>query len=272
MAKTRRQFARSGRNKLGQFYADAHNKIIATLLSKQSTIDSRRRAKQLLVEINDVIDRLDERTQAFIAKQIPKNYMLHAEVALKEARKFAKDVRFTKIHEEAIQAFVDRSQLEFATALQVTKRKAQQLVSRTLQENITRIIAREKILGGGLEPTASEVTTLLKNQGITGLVDKRGRNLNIESYAKTLVYTQFAESGRLAVNNVALQNGFDLVRISSHNSSHAECRVWEGRVVSITGATKGFPTLEEVKASGWGHPGCQHTYTIVDPMDAEDLY
>ena len=39
---------------------------------------------------------------------------------------------------------------------------------------------------------------------------------------------------------------------------------WEGRIVSLTGATDGFPTMEEAKADGLFHPNCTHRIEYLD--------
>lgn len=262
--RTKRQMLKADSAKLAGFYADAHNKLVRILVSKQSSITSRSRAKEMLGEIRSVIDGLETRTKRYVENAIPLTYNRFAKEAVQTIKKSTGKAKFTLIHEEAIKAFIDETNTKFATGLTATTRTAQTIVSQALRNNLQKEIAKAKILGSTLDDTAKELVKQIEAQGITGLVDKRGRQLNIASYAKTLAYTQFAESGRLAVQNVALENGFDLVIVSSHNSAHKECAVWEGRVLSLTGATKGFPTLEEAKASGIFHPNCQHTYTIID--------
>jgi len=262
--RTKRQLAKDDAKQLAGFYSDAHNKLVQTITDKSSTIQSRARAKELLANLNVIIDSLDERTQRFIDKNIPIHYSRHANDAAKEIKAITGAVKFTKIHEEAALSFVDRVKSKFAVALTATKRKAQGIVNTILQDNITRSLAASKIIGETLDDATKNVIKQIAEQGITGVVDKAGRELNIASYARTLAYTEIAEAGRTGVKNVALQNGFDLVIVSSHNSAHEECARWEGKVLSLTGATKGYKTLDYAKSKGLFHPNCQHTYTIID--------
>ena len=44
---------------------------------------------------------------------------------------------------------------------------------------------------------------------------------------------------------------------------------WQGKVLSITGKTKGYPTLEEAKAAGLFHPNCRHAYGLHIDLDKE---
>src|SRR5690606_37576968 len=48
--------------------------------------------------------------------------------------------------------------------------------------------------------------------------------------------------------------------IISHN-----CRPWEGRVLSLSGATPGYPTLAEAQGSGLFHPSCTHSVSAYIP-------
>ncbi len=60
--------------------------------------------------------------------------------------------------------------------------------------------------------------------------------------------------------NSLINEGHDLVRIVTNGAKDA-CRNWEGRILSLTGATPGFPTLSDAKASGEVfHPRCRHRF------------
>ena len=266
--RTKRQLARDDAKELAEFYSSAHNKLVRILVEGQASLTSRKRAKEMLFEVRQVIDGLDQRTQRFIENKIPIHYTRHAKDALKNVKSI--DVRFTKVHENAIKAFADSTKDKFAIGLATTERKASQVINQTLQKNITREIAKGQIIGSSLPEITDDVIKQIENQGITGLVDKRGRNLNIAAYAKTLAYTEIANAGRTAVANAALQYDLDLVVVSSHNSKHHECAIFENKVLSITGKTKGYPTIEDARNVGLFHPGCLHSYTIIDPEDITD--
>ena len=49
------------------------------------------------------------------------------------------------------------------------------------------------------------------------------------------------------------------------------CARWEGRLVSITGATKGLPTLADAEADGLFHPNCVHRIEYVDDDELPEL-
>jgi hypothetical protein len=52
--------------------------------------------------------------------------------------------------------------------------------------------------------------------------------------------------------------GHDLAIISGNTAGCEACAPWEGVVVSIDGATEGYPTLDEAEGDGLFHPNCGH--------------
>jgi hypothetical protein len=69
--------------------------------------------------------------------------------------------------------------------------------------------------------------------------------------------------------NRLVEQGHDLVKISTHIGACPLCEPWQGKVLSITGKTKGYPTLEEAKAAGLFHPNCRHAYGLYIDLDKE---
>ena len=73
-----------------------------------------------------------------------------------------------------------------------------------------------------------------------------------------LTRTVMANTQWDAYQDPLIQSGHDLVRASRHGATDP-CSKWEGRVLSLTGATEGCPTLEEAKTTNEiFHPRCRH--------------
>ena len=51
-----------------------------------------------------------------------------------------------------------------------------------------------------------------------------------------------------------------------------KCAVWENRLLSISGATKGLPTVDDAIAEGLFHPNCTHSLSEVDDYTREEEY
>jgi len=63
--------------------------------------------------------------------------------------------------------------------------------------------------------------------------------------------------------NRLAEQGHDLIKVSTHRGACPLCEPWQGKILSITGKTKGYPTLEEAKADGLFHPNCYSKDTEV---------
>jgi hypothetical protein len=77
------------------------------------------------------------------------------------------------------------------------------------------------------------------------------------------------EAHLTGTGNRLLENGRDLVKVSTHPNACEKCRPWEGKVLTLTGKTPGYPTLQEAKDTGLFHPRCEHAYGLYIDLDAE---
>lgn len=48
------------------------------------------------------------------------------------------------------------------------------------------------------------------------------------------------------------------------------CAPWNGKVLSLTGQTPGYPTLEEAEGAGLFHPNCRHASSLYIPENEEE--
>ncbi|WP_427870552.1 phage minor capsid protein [Leucobacter luti] len=109
--------------------------------------------------------------------------------------------------------------------------------------------------------------------GITGFVDKSGRNWRIGSYAEMATRTAAARAWRdQSVASMATA-GIETFTPIIGNDACANCAAWAGRVLTeartevlkmVPHAITGEPTalridgtLEQARAAGWGHPNCR---------------
>ena len=105
----------------------------------------------------------------------------------------------------------------------------------------------------------------LMRKGMTGLVDRRGRRWRLSHYSRLVISTTTSEAANRGVADAVTAVGRDLVRISRPEGAtgchhHPDdpnnpCRALEGQVVSLTGASPGYPVLEELPPF---HPFCSH--------------
>lgn len=72
-----------------------------------------------------------------------------------------------------------------------------------------------------------------------------------------------------SVTQRAKELGRDLVKISTHKTDCPLCKPWQGKILSITGKTKGYPTLDEARTAGLFHDGCRHAMGLHIDLDKE---
>lgn len=110
-----------------------------------------------------------------------------------------------------------------------------------------------------------DVRRLVRQDGVTGFVDRAGKRWALDTYAEMVVRTTTREAvvqGSLAR---MAAHGINLARVSRHASSCDVCKPWEGALVSLDGQTTAFQgeavaSLGALPNSGPPfHPRCRHT-------------
>lgn len=105
---------------------------------------------------------------------------------------------------------------------------------------------------------AQAVLDRFANRGITGFVDRAGREWDIASYSEMATRTGVAHASRAGHQDTLRESGFDLVIVSTSPARCPLCDPWEGRVLSMSGTSRRFPSLADAQAAGLFHPNCTH--------------
>jgi hypothetical protein len=103
----------------------------------------------------------------------------------------------------------------------------------------------------------------LDERGITGFIDKRGRAWTLRNYSEMSARTVTAQARIRAKEMEFLAHGQDLVIVSVHFPTCPLCLPWSGRILSLTGQTEGYPTIETARGEGLFHPNCLHNVSLV---------
>lgn len=103
-------------------------------------------------------------------------------------------------------------------------------------------------------------------------IDRSGTKWPLKSYFETLARTEFMNAGRASYDDKMAEEGFDVMRLTYSGGSCEKCARFEGRLFSLTGATSGLPTKEELEAAGVFHPNCTHSYSLVPDFVRERDY
>ena len=87
-----------------------------------------------------------------------------------------------------------------------------------------------------------------------------GSKHTLREYTEMLTATTILDAKRNATFEFIRNNPTDLVQVSIEGSSHVGCAVWEGEILSVSGADPNFRSLDEAMGSdGLFHPRCAHS-------------
>lgn len=252
--------------KLTTLYQSAYAQMAAEITNASSFGVAHRRA--LMAQIRQILTELGNESLAILEKDIEKQYETGAKEAVDQLKQVDADIPvtqgFNRIHKEAITALVDDTQTAFAESIQGVNRSVRSLLTRTLKEQLTQQMAYGKLSGQPLRNTKAILTDLLQNEGFSALKDKAGRTWTLDRYTEMLIRTKGVEARNRGLANRVAENGYDLVQVSSHGAKD-NCGPWEGKILSTTGQTPGYPLVREAEAAGLFHPNCRHAINVIVP-------
>lgn len=225
--------------------------------------------KAILKQIEGILQQLNVDVDEFVKGELPKFYISGANDAVAQLSNIGAEVGisegFNRIHTRAIIALVEDTQSHLQESIRGVYRSATNLLNRQTRDLITQQIAKGFIAGEALRTTRLAIKGVLQEQGLSAIVDKAGRSWSLDRYAEMLFRTKVVEARNRGMVNRLVENGYDLVQVSSHPGSCPLCAPWQGKILSMTGATKQYPTLTEAQSSGLFHPNCRHAINVVAP-------
>ena len=248
-------------------YQSAYKDVVETIVD--ATESGKIQKAKVLATIKVRLAELGEDVDKWAKANIPQYYLDGANVAIQDIRELGVDVNKTSglavINKQAIEALVSETSDSLFASITGVQRNASNIVNNAIRQQTNFIIADGKLKGEALKTISSGVQQTIKDGGLGALTDKAGKRWSYEAYANMLVRTKSVEARNQGLANRMLQNGYDLVQVTRHNSKHEACRKWEGKILSITGNTPGYPTLAEATASGIFHPNCKHAINVINP-------
>lgn len=124
----------------------------------------------------------------------------------------------------------------------------------------------------GRRRVAQQLLDTFNKKGITGFVDKAGRNWNLVSYVEMATRTATTTLAREAHVKQLTKLGLDVVRVTVMPDCNPLCLPFQGRLLSLTGRVKKnyhgeevVATLAEALIRGFQHANCRHTIQVVIP-------
>jgi hypothetical protein len=145
-----------------------------------------------------------------------------------------------------------------------------QVTRETTAQMLTGTLTRREASAQALKRYAS--------RGVTGFTDVSGRNWELASYAEMAARTQAAQASLQGHTDKLGDLGQDLVIVSDAPEECQLCRPWEGKVLSISGRTRGglsdgvrvAGTVAEATLAGLYHPNAilgDHQFAAVGNIE-----
>lgn len=249
--------------RLARFYADAEREILAEINRALLRGNKTEYLKGMLVNVQTILNDLREGSRTWCEQVIPRIYAQGAQFADGQVAQLGTKavVGFGAIHQQAAQVLAEAAYGRFDEVAITIGR---------IVDDIYRTLALENVRGSVVgyktwQQVAKSYREQLAEKGVTGFKDAAKRQWNMRTYAEMVSRTTTMEAHLQGTANRLLENGHDLVKVSTHSNPCSKCTPWQGKVLSLTGKTEGYPTLEEARASGFMHPNCRHAYGLYLP-------
>lgn len=266
---------------VGRVYAKAERDIISRIANRLKADKSlsitqweRKKLNELRILRSgiekQIVAKLDNYVDKDMIKVIQSIYDEGSNEAIKELTKYnITDItkEFGRIDERAIETYVKSLNNKMKSTHLRIVRKADDVYRQAVSNGVNQVLT-----GTGTRVEGSQqVLNEFANRGVTGFVDNAGRSWNLQTYAEMATRTTSIQARTEARLNRFTQNNEDLVIITAHAESCPICDPWEGQVLSITGQTEGYPTIDDAISDGLWHPNCGHGTGLYIPGVTEPL-
>jgi len=150
-------------------------------------------------------------------------------------------------------------------------------VGAAVDRNVATLLASAQVgQAGAAFKNATDWQTLAEQlrqdvlkSGVTGFIDKEGNVWKVDTYVDVVAQSSVMQAYNAGVKSETQAQGLDLVQLSDEIDENTcdACAKWAGQILSITGATSGFSTVDDAEKDGVFHCHCVHT---LEPLTEEE--
>ena len=278
-------------NEVAKVYSTAYKKLFGELLNDLVSdfgilaTPSYQSQLSLLMKIELRMKELDSSVQTVVMKELERVYasghVFHAlaENTVKTIEQLKGAVPFSSLTMYKADQIVADTMEDLLFSTQHTSKELKKLVREVFSKNIHYHGLKElnqhtmkKIIEKELSKKMLEEA--LRKKGFVGIIDKSGRKWNTQVYVDMAVSTKMNQAYVEGVKDRAIETGKDLAVIPEKGAKDS-CSNFEGMIISMTGATKGYMTYDQLQATGLiFHPRCRHSPVPIgriELMPKEDI-
>lgn len=160
--------------------------------------------------------------------------------------------------QSAVQDLLDDLNTQWLEGLKNMRRKADDVYRHVIELEQ----ANADAAGDDLRKAVEEALQTFAEKGVTGFTDRANRNWGLAEYSEMAMRTAMQRANLLSTIDAMLRSGQDLCYVNRHMGSCPMCMHWEGVLISLTGRTPGYITLQQAMAGGLFHPNCAHILLV----------
>lgn len=224
---------------------------------------SRRHQDELNRQIDVIIAELTGKAGQSLAALIGEEYRAGAAEAVGQitaagvARESINNTLSQIVHQRAAQAIMDEAFYSILKASEYMSQDTKQRIKNAVQ------LANEKSLTLGMNRCEATTQAIedVNNKGITGIVAKNGARIPADKYMAGVIHYHQRKAHVVGTENMAVQNGYDLVYVNYVGITCEHCARKQGRVYSLSGNDKRWPHMTDEYKPPY-HAHCVHSMSI----------
>ena len=254
--------------KLIDVYTKAQEQLVKIIKEKEAKGTMTAYQKSLLNQVMGQLNKLDNEAKNWTDETIPDSYNAGADAVDSYLKNNGLDTGFSQLNTGAIQALIDDCYGKLNDANNFIGRRIQDAVRQAGIDAVAQKLAQ----GQTVNQCKKNLIQSLLDEGITCIKDRRGRNINLSSYAEVVARSTTREATNTATLNQLQNYGYDLVKMSSHSPTCSICAIYQGRVYSISGKDSDYPPLDTAYSGDYAniHPNCAHVLEPYIPALADN--
>lgn len=255
---------------LAKLYLTARDRLFDTIVNYPG-VGTKTYSNTVLQHLNRELELLKRASSKFVDTGIPREY----EQGLKDIYSYFtrnnllmnRPEMWADIHTDAVYGIAREMQYHVDQGLAQVGRQVMRYVDTARDE----ALRASGLLTSGEKVAAGATTIDMKNRLIEKLQAEGFMTVQygqgpgayqvpLDVYANMVARSTTREAGNIARENQLIENGYDLVEMSTHYPTCEICAPLQGRVYSISGDDPRFPPLSVAFSSGYHnvHPNCRH--------------
>lgn len=261
--------------RLTDLYKKAEKEIVERLLKMyaagKSGTATAAQLKRQQKQIDDIISNLRTESGELAGEYIKTAYGGGVKVAEADLKANGVSIlaKMSGINTKVMKAYASQISSRLADVLTTAGRTTKDIYKMAqLDSSLTGALSGYEAIG---QTERKILKRLQDDKGITSFVDNSGKKWNMATYVDMLTRTTTMQMHNEAKKVEFMAHGEDLVQVTYHTPCCEMCAPFNGVVLSLTGNTPGYKTLDDAKAAGLFHPNCRHTYALFqEGIDDED--